>query len=130
MKASGFLNKALDKNLKQLEALDNYNKTVREAGLTGQGEEYNSEDDEDMMQMGSDFEGDEGEGEDIDKEGNEEVKEDDENKNEEKKEEEDDDDEDDEDDEESSEEESDKEKEKEKKMEGLPHGFSFRVQQL
>jgi len=61
VKASGFLTKSLEENLKQLELLDNYNKLVREVGPTALDENYNSEDDEQMLEGNEDSEG-EGEG--------------------------------------------------------------------
>jgi len=62
VKASGFLTKSLEENLKQLELLDNYNKMVRETGVQALDENYNSEDDEQML-LGDDDDDEEGEGE-------------------------------------------------------------------
>jgi len=109
VKASGFLTKSLEENLKQLELLDNYNKMVRETGIQALDENYNSEDDEQML-IGDDDEEGEGEGEEQKVEEGEEHKiEDGEDEIEELEDSEDEEDEEEEDDEEESEEEEDEE---------------------
>jgi len=117
VKASGFLTKSLEENLKQLELLDNYNKMMREFGTTTLDENYNSEDDEQMLELDSEGEEREGNEEEKKEEDEEEKVESEEGDEEESDEEEDEEESDEEEEEEDKDKKKSKPKEKKEKKE-------------